>query len=85
MKPQAQMYRDGLIRAIVADRPAMVYPVHQPTVLEDYCNTLADGYEAKRLMVAKGYGAPWMTITEIVRLLPDAGAPRQRNGRKRRR
>jgi hypothetical protein len=84
MKPQAAMYRDGLIRAIVADRPAMVYPVHQPAVLEDYCNTLADGYEAKRLLRAKGYGQPWMTLSEIVQLLPIASAPRTRKKKRNR-
>jgi len=85
MNPTAEMYRDELIRAVVPDRPAMLRQVHQPTVLEDFCNSLADGCEAKRLLRAKGYGQPWMTLTEIVQLLPTASAPPTRKGRKRRR
>ena len=85
MKPAAVIYRDELVRAVVCDRPAMLHQVHQPTVLEDFCNMLADGCEAKRLLRAKGYGQPWMTLTEIVQTLPIAAAPSGRKGRKRRR
>jgi hypothetical protein len=84
MKPTAEMYRDQLVRAVVPGRPAMLHQVHQPTVLEDFCNMLDDGCEAKRLLRAKGYGQPWMTLTEIVQLLPMVAAPRsrRRKGRK---
>ena len=85
MKPIAEMYRDGLIRAIVPARPAMLHQVHQPTVLEDYCNSLADGYEAKLLLRAKGYGEIGMTLLQVAQLLPAASAPRSRKDRKRRR
>ena len=84
MTPTAEMYRDGLVRAIVPDRPAMLHQVHQPTVLEDFCNSLADGCEAKRLLRAKGYGQPCMTLTEIVQLVPIASAPKPKRKRNRR-
>jgi len=85
MTATIEMYRDELVRAVVPDRPAMVHQVHQPTVLEDFCQLLADGCEAKRLLRAKGYGQPWMTLAEIVQLLPTAAAQPTRKGRKRRR
>ena len=72
MTPLATMYRDKIIRSVVADRPAMCYPVHQPLALEDICNLLADGAEAKRLLRAKGWGQVGMTILEIAQLLPCA-------------
>lgn len=84
MKPTAEMYRDELVRAVVPGRPAMLHQVHQPTVLEDFCNSLADGCEAKRLLRAKRYGQPWMTLTEIVQLLPTASTPKQKRKRNRR-
>jgi hypothetical protein len=67
--PLAQVYRDDLIRAIVPDRPAMLLHVHQPTVLEDYCELLADCAEAKRLLRANGHGKPGMSVLELVQLL----------------
>jgi len=70
--PLATMYRDKIIRSVVVDRPAMCYPVRQPLALEDICNLLADGAEAKRLLRAKGWGQVGMTILEIAQLLPCA-------------
>jgi len=75
MTPIAEIYRDGLVRAIVSARPAISYQVHQPTVLADYCELLADCAEAKRLLRAKGYGQVGMSVLEIVQLLPHAPAP----------
>ncbi|MDN4061472.1 hypothetical protein QPK31_24935 [Massilia sp. YIM B02769] len=72
MSPLAIVYQDKIIRSVVADRPAMCYPVHQPLALEDICNLLADGAEAKRLLRAKGWGQPGMTVLEIAQLLPCA-------------
>jgi hypothetical protein len=69
MSAAAEMYRFDLIRAIVPDRPAMTYPVHQPTVLDDYCELLADCAEAKRLLRANGHGTPGMSVRELVQLL----------------
>lgn len=86
MTPRAQIYRDSLIRAIVADRPAMLFHVHQPTVLEDYCELLADCYEAKRLLRANGHGQPGMSILELVQMLlaaPAPAAPSRKRNRKR--
>lgn len=85
MTPLAEMYRDGLIRAIVTTRPAMTHQVNQPTVLADHCNLLADACEAKRLLRANGYGEPGMSILELVQLLlatPPA-PPKPRSTRKR--
>jgi hypothetical protein len=70
MSPDADVYRFDLIRAIVPARPAMTYPVHQPEVLQDYCELLADGAEARRLLRAKGYGVPFNTLAELVALVP---------------
>lgn len=72
MSRLAEMYRDQIIRSVVPDRPAMCYPVNKPEALADVCNLLADGYEAKRLLRAKGWGAVGMTILEIAQLLPCA-------------
>ncbi len=72
MKPISEQYRDQIIRSVVPDRPAMCYPVNKPEALADVCKLLADGYEAKRLLRAKGYGAVGMTILEIAQLLPCA-------------
>jgi len=69
MSPLAEMYRYDMIRAIVPDRPAMTYPVHQPTVLDDYSELLADCAEAKRLLRANGHGEPGMSVLELVQLL----------------
>ena len=78
MSPIAETYRYALIRSIVPDRPAMSYPVHQPTVLDDYCELLADCAEAKRLLRANAHGTAGMSVLELVRLLlvaPAAPAP----------
>lgn len=86
MSPLAEMYRYDLIRAIVPDRPAMTYPVHQPTVLDDYCELLADCAEAKRLLRANGCGEPGMSALELVQLLltkPVVVAPVRKRKRKR--
>lgn len=72
MKPLAEMYRDQIIRSVVPDRPAMCYPVSKPEALADVCNLLADGYEAKRLLRAKGWGQAGMTVLEIAQLVPCA-------------
>jgi len=69
MKPLAEMYRDELVRAIVPDRPAMIFQVNHPTVLADYCELLADCAEAKRLLRANGHGKPGMSVVELVQLL----------------
>lgn len=89
MTPLAEVYRDGLIRAMVDDRPAMLYRVHQPTVLADYCELLADACEAKRLLRANGHGQPGMSVLELVQLLlalpaaPAKPAPaRKRKGKR---
>jgi len=82
MSELAEQYRDHIIRSVVADRPAMCYPVHKPLALEDLCNLLADGAEAKRLMRAKGWGQVGMSLAELVQLLPCAP---QRPARKKRR
>jgi hypothetical protein len=82
MSPDAEVYRFDLIRAIVPDRPAMSYPVHQPEVLQDYCELLADGAEAKRLLRAKGYGVPFNTLAELAALIPHATAKPKRKRRK---
>ena len=85
MKPIAEMYRDGLVRAIVPNRPAITYPVHQPTVLADYCELLADCAEAKRLLRANGHGKPGMSVLELVLLLlgaPAKPAPARKRKRK---
>jgi len=82
MKPLEEQYRDHIIRSVVADRPAMCYPVHKPLALEDLCSLLADGAEAKRLLRAKGWGQVGMTILEIAQLLPCAP---QRPARKKKR
>ena len=90
MKPTAEMYRDQLVRAVVPDRPAMLHQVHQPTVLEDFCNMLADGCEAKRLLRANGHGKPGMSVLELVQLLlatpvptpaPDTRPRKKKRGR----
>lgn len=80
MRPLAAIYRDGLIRAMVPDRPAMIYRVHQPTVLDDYCNLLADCADAKELLRANGHGEPGMSVLELVQLLlkVPSKAPRAR-------
>lgn len=75
MTPTAEMYQFDLIRAIVPNRPAMTYPVHQPTVLADYCELLADCVEAKRLLRANGHGKPGMSVLELVQMLLAAPAP----------
>jgi len=72
MRPLAEQYRDRVIRIVVADRPAMTYPVHQPPALDDLCNLLADSAEAKRLLRAKGWGQLGMSLLEIAQLLPIA-------------
>ena len=72
MKPIAEQYRDRIIRVVVAERPAMAYPVNDPQALGDVCNVLADGAEAKRLLRAKGWGAVGMSLAEMVQLLPCA-------------
>lgn len=74
MTPLAQVYHDGVIRAVVDDRPAMLFRVHQPTVLADYCELLADCAEAKRLLRANGHGEPGMSVLELVQVLL-AGPP----------
>jgi hypothetical protein len=86
MKPLAEMYRDGLIRAIVTERPAMLFQVSQPTVLADYCNLLADCAEAKRLLRANGHGLIGMSVLEMVQqLLATPAAPPPAPARKRKR
>ena len=85
MKPIAEMYRDGLVRAIVPNRPAITYPVHQPTVLADYCELLADCAEAKRLLRANGHGRPGMSVLELVQLLLGASPAPTKPARSRRR
>ena len=82
MKPIAEQYRDQIIRSVVPDRPALCYPVNKPEALADVCKLLADGYEAKRLLRAKGWGQVGMTVLEIAQLLPCAP---QRSARKRKR
>ena len=72
MKPIAEQYRDQIIRSVVPDRPAMCYPVNKPEALADVCTLLADGYEARRLLRAKGWGGVGMSILEIAQLLPCA-------------
>ncbi|MDN4061291.1 hypothetical protein QPK31_24020 [Massilia sp. YIM B02769] len=72
MRPLAEMYRDQIIRSVVTDRPAMCYPANKPEALADVCALLADGYEAKRLLRAKGWGQVGMSILEIAQLLPCA-------------
>jgi len=68
----AEQYRDRIIRIVVPNRPAMCYPVNDPTALDDLCKLLADGAEAKRLLRAKGWGAVGMSILDIAQLLPCA-------------
>ena len=75
MTPTAEIYRDELVRAVVPDRPAMVFQVNQPTVLEDFCELLADCAEAKRLLRANGHGKPGMSVLELVQLLLATPAP----------
>ena len=72
MKPIAEQYRDQIIRSVVPDRPALCYPVNKPEALADVCKLLADGYEAKRLLRAKGWGQVGMSVLEIAQLLPCA-------------
>ena len=74
MTPLAMMFQDEIVRAVVSDRPAMTYPIHQPTVLADHCELLADCYEAKRLLRANGHGKPGMSVVELVQLLLAAPA-----------
>jgi len=69
MTPLAKMYRDELVRAVVPNRPAMVFQVNHPTVLADYCELLADCAEAKRLLRANGHGQPGMSVLELVQAL----------------
>lgn len=69
MTPLAEMYRDELVRAVVPDRPAMVFQVNHPTVLADYCELLADACKAKELLRANGHGKPGMSVLELVQLL----------------
>ena len=84
MRPLSEMYRDQIIRSVVADRPAMCYPVNKPEALTDVCNLLADGAEAKRLLRAKGWGEVCMTMLEIAQLLPCAPQrPTRKKKRKR--
>ena len=75
MTPLAEMYRDELVRAVVPDRPAMVFRVNHPTVLADYCELMADCAEAKRLLRANGHGKPGMSVLELVQLLLNAPTP----------
>jgi hypothetical protein len=75
MTPLAMMFQDEIVRAVVADRPAMTYPIHQPTVLADHCELLADCSEAKRLLRANGHGEPGMNVLELVQLLLTASVP----------
>jgi len=82
VKPIAEQYRDQIIRSVVPDRPALCYPVNKPEALADVCKLLADGYEAKRLLRAKGWGQVGMTVLEIAQLLPCAP---QRPARKKKR
>jgi len=82
VKPIAEQYRDQIIRCVVPDRPALCYPVNKPEALADVCKLLADGYEAKRLLRAKGWGQVGMTVLEIAQLLPCAP---QRPARKKKR
>lgn len=70
MRALAEQFWGRVIRIVVADRPAISYPVNQPPALEDLCNLLADCTEAKRVLRAKGYGDVGMTILEIVSALP---------------
>ena len=72
MKLIAEQYRDQIIRSVVPDRPALCYPVNKPEALADVCKLLADGYEAKRLLRAKGWGQVGMTVLEIAQLVPCA-------------
>ncbi len=72
MRPLAEQYRDRIIRIVVANRPAITYPVNQPPALDDLCNLLADCAEAKQLLRAKGWGQGGMTVLEIAHLLPCA-------------
>ena len=83
MKPIAEQYRDQIIRSVVPDRPALCYPVNKPEALADVCKLLADGYEAKRLLRAKGWGQVGMTVLEIAQLLPCA--PQRPTRKKKRR
>ena len=69
MTPLAEVFRDELVRAVVPDRPAMVFQVNHPTVLADYCELLADACEAKQLLRANGHGKPGMTVLELVQLV----------------
>ena len=85
MSPRAEIYRYGLIRAIVPERPAMLHQVHQPTVLEDYCNLLADCADAKELLRANGHGKPGMSVLELVQLLLGAAPAPTKPARSRRR
>lgn len=85
MTPRAEMYQDEIVRAVVPSRPAMLHQVHQPTVLADHCELLADCYEAKRLLRANGHGKPGMSVLELVLLLlgtPPLVKPARRRRRK---
>lgn len=84
MTPLAEMYQDEIVRAVVPNRPAMLHHVHQPTVLADHCELLADCYEAKRLLRANGHGKPGMSVLELVQLLLGAPAPVKPARRRRR-
>ena len=83
MRPRAEQFHDRIIRIVVTDRPAALYPVHQPEALNDLCNLLADCTDAKELLRAKGYGQVGMSILDVVQLLP-AATSKQRSARKRR-
>lgn len=87
MTPAAEVFRDELVRAVVPDRPAMVFQVNHPTVLADYCELLADCTEAKRLLRANGHGKPGMSVLELVQLLlvAPAQAPTRTRTRKKKR
>jgi len=84
VRPLAEQFRDRIIRMVVPDRPASMVIVHQAPALDDACNLLADCTEAKRLLLAKGYGAITMSVLEIVQLLPLAPQRlvRKRKGRR---
>ena len=69
------IYRDVIVRAMFGTRPAIAAKGADETALARICAALVDAEDAKKLLCAKGYGAPWQSLADLVRALPEKAKP----------
>jgi hypothetical protein len=65
------LYRDQIVRATLGTQPAILAKPHDQAALDRLAQRLADTEVAVELLRAKGYGNRGMTLSTMVRALPD--------------